>query len=272
MLSFLTSLLLLFSAGSSAPIVDSTKVAAMDSLLVKFYKALEREDFAEKERAADFLIGTVSDSLLKQHVAVDIFDYYRYSKLMGDESVAIYVYDKWFAPGKVSFYGEMSQLDADVFVKFNRNSQLGMTAPVVELYKANGKKTAIPRGGRTSIIFFYDTSCAKCRLESKLFPQILEKIDFEMDFYAVYSGCDNKSWRQFRKEFRIKNKKIHVMHLWDPELDSGYQLEYGVTGTPRIFMVEPQGSILGRRLEVENIIQLLPYATALQAAYDEQIR
>ena len=96
---------------------------------------------------------------------------------------------------------------------------------------------------------------------------MLKDVDFKMDFYAVYCGSDRKSWRQFRREFKLRNPNITVHHLWDPEMESDYQMRYAVLGTPRVYLVEPGGSILGRRLEPESIKELLPYAGAIQAAY-----
>lgn len=243
--------------------------AGLDSLLTQFYGALEFEPADSKCAEADFLIGSCKDSLTRQHVAVSMFDHYRDSKLMGDEIVAIYVYDKWFASGKTSFEGELSAMDAEVYVKFNRETQLGADAVPVELLKPCGGKMTVPVEGRIAVLFFYDTTCAKCRLEAKLLPDVLKEVGFKMDFFAVYSGQDKKMWKGFRKSFKVKNRNVKVWHLWDPEMESGYQLHYGVYGTPRMYVIEPSGTVIGRRLEVENLKQLLPMMGAVQETYEK---
>ena len=267
----LISLLLLsgicgFQAAAQPDSLKS-RYAPLDSMLTQFYTALERETVEVKCDNADFLIGTCKDSLTRQHVALALFDHYRDSRVMGEEAVAIYVYDTWFESGAVSFQGEMDKLDADVFVKFNRDSQIGCDAPMITLFKPCGGRETLPAKDRTSILFFHDTHCAKCRLEATVMPSVLKDVDFKMDFYAVYCGSDRKSWRQFRREFKLRNPNITVHHLWDPEMESDYQMRYAVLGTPRVYLVEPGGSILGRRLEPESIKELLPYAGAIQAAY-----
>ena len=65
---------------------------------------------------------------------------------------------------------------------------------------------------------------------------------------------------------------MKVTHLWDPEIDSDYQKQYGVIITPRIFIVEPQGSIIGRRLELDSMVELLKYASIIQTEYDKHIK
>lgn len=247
----------------------SARYAPLDSLMNEFFVTLKFETTETKCQEADFLIGTCQDSLTRQHVALNIFDHYRDSKVMGDESVSIYLYDKWFQPGKVAFDGDLAALDAEVFVKFNRYCQLDSTAVPVTLYKPCGGKVTIPAKGGTSVLFFYDTHCSKCLIETAVMPEVLNDVDFPLTFYAVYTGPDKASWKQYRrKKLKISNRNVKVVHLWDPEMESSYQLYYGVFGTPRMYLVDPEGTILGRRLEVENLKMLLPAAGAIQATYD----
>lgn len=231
----------------------------LDSLLTQFYSALEREDNASKQAQFDGLIETCKDSLTRQHVTLQVFDHYRFSRVMGEEAVAIHIYDEWIASGKVKTRSEFEQMDADLFANFNRSSLIGMKAPVIELYKPCGGKRALPAEGRVSVLFFYSTSCAKCRLETQVLPTAFEEVDFPMDFYAVYVDSDKRDWRAFRRNFKIANDKVRVIHLWDPEVKSDYQRKYGVVATPRMFLVWKDGEILGRRLEVENLKELIHY-------------
>jgi len=134
-----------------------------------------------------------------------------------------------------------------------------MTAEKIDLLKPSGRKMTIPEDGKIAVLFFYDTSCAKCRLETMVLPEVLSEVDFPMNFYAVYVSDNKRDWKAFRRNFKIKNKNVRMVHLWDPEMDSGYHLAYGVTGTPRMFVVWSDGEIIGRRLEVENLKEIINY-------------
>ena len=263
---------LLFSLPVFSQQLDSLefeRYRGLDSLLTQFYGALEMEDVDVKGKEMDTLISMCGDSLARQHVALQIFDHYRYSRVMGEEAVAIHIFDEWIASGKVSTRSEFELMDDELFVNFNRSSLLGMEAPCIELFKPCGGKKAIPSEGRLSILFFYDTSCAKCRLETQVLPQVVADIDFPVDFYAVYVGTDRKSWNAFRKNFRLRNPQIRLIHLWDPEIESGYQRLYSVIGTPRMFVVEPEGTIIGRRLEMTNLVEMIPVMRAVQETYEK---
>jgi len=266
----LACLLLAIPALSLPLYAQEDRFSALDSLLTQFYISLETVGTEEKNAEADFLIGTCRDSLVRQHVAVGIFDHYRDSRVMGEESVAIHVFDEWFSSGKVSFLSDLGLMDAEVFVRFNRNSQIGLDAPRITLHKSNGRMLTVPEDGRTSLIFFYDTHCAKCKLELQVLPSVLEKVEFDMNVYLVNSSAnhDRKEWKDAMKKVKVKNRHVRICHLWDPELESGYEMEYGVIATPRIFLVDPQGTIIGRRLEIENLPEMFRLAEVIQGTYN----
>lgn len=251
--------------------VEAQDYSGLDSLLTRFYKLLAFEPVEEKIAEFDGLISTCRDSLTRQHVALRIFDHYREPELMGDEEVAVHIFDRWFADGILPMTGEMELFEARMFADFNRSTLIGRPAPVVELKGRGGKKIAVPEAGCSAILFFYDTSCSKCRLEVKLLPKVLAGVDFPINFYAVYCGSDKRAWKHFRREFRTGNRNVRVVHLWDPDIDSDYLRLYGVISTPRMYMTEPQGSIIGRRLDPESLVQLLPTAGAIQAVYNQNV-
>ena len=265
----LACLLLLLAPHVASAQDPAERYAGLDSLLTEFYAALIPEDIEVKNAEMDRLIETCHDSLTRQHVTLQIFNYYMHARIMGEEAVAIHVYDEWIASGKVSTRSEFERMEADIFATFNRNSLLGMKAAEVTLRKPGGAEMTVPVPGRKAVLFFYDTSCAKCRLESQLLPPVLDDVKFPMDFYAVYTGADRREWRGFRRRLKTKNRNVKIYHLWDPEMDSDYQLMYGVTGTPKMYFVLEDGEIIGRRLEVVNLQEIIHYVTLVQNGPEE---
>ncbi|HBH20638.1 MAG TPA: hypothetical protein DDX33_01080 [Rikenellaceae bacterium] len=241
---------------------DDTQVYrydGLDSLLTQFYVALEPESIDVKNREFDGLISTCTDSLTRQHVTLRVLNHYMHARVMGEEAVAIHIFDEWLKSGKVEATSEFEYMEAEMFANCNRRSLIGMTAEKIDLLKPSGRKMTIPEDGKIAVLFFYDTSCAKCRLETMVLPEVLSEVDFPMNFYAVYVSDNKRDWKAFRRNFKIKNKNVRMVHLWDPEMDSGYHLAYGVTGTPRMFVVWSDGEIIGRRLEVENLKEIINY-------------
>ena len=206
----------------------------------------------------DFLIGACADSLVRQHVGIRLYDHYVTSALMGDEAVAIYLYDNWFAPRRIAFESEIDLLNAGIYADFNRHSLIGMQAPAVTLESMDGAQVALPRTGGFSVVYFYDTECSRCRLESALLRMLLSSGQFPLTFCAVYTGDRREAWERYAGEqLAIVSEAVQVLHLWDPELGSDFQRLYGVLQTPRLFLLAPDGRILGRQLDTEALLELL---------------
>lgn len=238
---------------------DSLRLARLDSALVYYTATIEMMDIPAKERECDFLITSANDPATSRHIALWLWDFYKESKLMGDEEVAIYIYDAWFKSGLIEMRSDIDRVMADVFVTFNRSTLLGREAPRIDLYNKRGRAVTIPSGNNYSILFFYDTECGKCRMEAKLLPRVLETIDFPCSFYAVCYGSDKAAWKKFRKQFKLHSRNVEVFNLWDPEEKSDFTRLYGVMSTPRLYVTDRDGIVIGRRLEVDNLQEIINY-------------
>lgn len=236
-----------------------SRFSSLDSLLVRFYDTLQPEENSVKGREFDNLIAMCHDSLTRQHVTMQVFDHYSHSRVMGEEAVAIHVYDEWIGSGKVKCRSEFEDMEKQIFAEFNRHSLVGMQAPPVRLYKPNGATLTVPEKGRTAVLFFYATDCMKCKLEWEVLPSVLSHIDMPVNFYAVNFSSDRKMWKKYRRSLKVRNRNVTVKHLWDPDVESDYQRMYGVTATPRMFVVLEDGEIFGRRLELENLQEIFHY-------------
>lgn len=242
--------------------LDSLQQRALSVKLDEYFAAIEKEGTDVQKEECDFLIGTASDSLMRQFIALKAYDHYLNSPVMGSEAVAIHVLDKWFIPGKVRMKNDFDLINARVYADFNRQSLVGMKAPELSMESSDGKNVTLFGAAspqkRFSVLYFYDTDCSKCKVESILLRNVLEDNDFPIDLYAVYSGDDRKSWEEYvSTRLNVEASKVHVVNLWDPELDSDFQRKYGVLQTPRMYLVRPDGVIIGRGLDTEALYMML---------------
>lgn len=239
--------------------VDSTRLAELDKRLEIYFQILEPENVDVKSRECDLLIDSAKDSLLRQHIALKAYDHYLNSTLMGDEGVAVHLTDTWFAPGLVSMGGEEVIFNAKIFADFNRQSLLGKPAPSFAMESFEGDSVSL--GGRSEryrVLLFYDTDCAKCKLELMRLRPLLDSRDWPVDLYAVYTGGDKESWGRWLSErMNINAPRTRIFNLWDPEVKSDYQMKYGVLQTPRMFLIDKEGTIIGRGLDSDALERLL---------------
>ena len=251
---------LLLALAGRAQELDSLQRAGLDSRLDAFFAALENESIPAKKAEADFLVGSCTTDAVRDYVAVRIYDHYLNSKRMGDEAVAVHMTDAWFAPGKAHFSNEIDLMDAKIFAEFNRATLLGEMAPALTARDPEDQVLTLFGGGssRYRILYFYDTGCVTCKVETMQLRAAFAQEDFPVDFIAFYTGDDAATWETYRTEqLRFKAPSIRMVHAWDPTFESDFQLLYGVLQTPRVFLVGKDGTILGRGLDAEALLQML---------------
>lgn len=237
-----------------------------DSVLTEYLTALDGCDIPTKIGECEFILSNC-DSASRAETALKVFTHFRDSHLMGDENVAVYVADKWIlvggapetgdkpaadtetSPGKDTETGKETDAAIREYVLFNRESLLGQKAPL------------LPEAGlesfsdsRMTVLWFYDTDCAKCALEAVLLENFLTRHP-ECGLTAFYVGDDPAKWETFRKgRFR---QSPDVRHLGDLAGETDFRRKYSVTATPRMFLIDREGVIVGRMLDTESLETLL---------------
>ena len=270
---------LAFPALSMAQKPDSTSLKALDGRLEEYFKTLEPERIEVKERECDILIESARTPEVRDYIARKVYDHYFNSPVMGDEAVAIHVTDTWFSPGKAEMRSEMELLDARIFADFNRQSLLGMQAPSLEVFDPQGDTVRI--GGparRYRVLFFYDTDCAKCKMETILLRSKLNTKDlFPNMVYPVTIGRE-KSIALIR-EAEKRDSFIGAVPQNDISVEDPRKqdlFEYGTVAKIMKVLEMPDGTITAilqgiKRIKVGNIFSYSPYITAAVTYIDDII-
>ncbi len=232
---------------------------ALKAKLDEYCKAIESESIDVQCAETDFMIASCEDIAVRNYVATLLYNHYFTSRLMGAENVAIHIYDIWFADGSLHFDDDYEASRAEMFAEFNRASLIGNRAPELVLDTFEGGKVAIPSPGRYNVIYFYDVECPKCSIESVMLHTVLEENDWPVDVFPVYVGDRMDQWRGYvGRQFTLDTQRTAVTNLRDADRTMEFQKKYGVTQTPRMFLVDPDGVIVGRGLT----------STALQTMLD----
>ncbi len=241
--------------------LDSLAKVELGEKIEMYFGALAGESLEVQKAEADFMIGLSADSLTRQFMASRIYEHYIASKVMGAENVAVHVFDRWFKDGPLNMGSEIDFMNARIFADFNRLSLIGEKAPELVMEAIDGSRVSLfagEDGGKYRVLYFYDTGCAKCKVESILLRNMLMTEEFPIEFYAVYAGDNRKAWEDYVNErFAVENSSAVVKHLWDPAFDSDFQRKYGVIQTPRLLLVNPEGVIIGRGLDAKALLMML---------------
>ena len=228
---------------------------SLGRLLNEYTRALDAYGASYKSAECDDIIAYCRDDCTRNFTARHLFRHYLDSPLMGDEAVAIHLYDRWFASA-IPFASEEEAFSAKVFVEANRQSLLGMPAPELRLYDGGDNEVTLTEG-RLRVLYFYATDCSVCKLYSKQLEVLLSRCTRPVDLVTVYTGRERESWETYvRERLSWKAPNVRIFNLWDAEGKSEFVTRYGVLSTPRLFLIDTDGTIIGRRLDPEALRML----------------
>lgn len=247
------------SFSSQAVGIDSVRAAALNARLKEYLAALELRSVDVKIQECDTIIGSCKSREVRNYVVTMLYGHYVQSPLMGDDAVAVSIVDKWIATGKAELGSVVETMNAKIYADFNRSSLIGLKAPGLQLETPDGQKTdALEASDGLRVLYFYATDCSKCKLESRLLGSFLSSAAHKLDVLIVNTGSDRGEWDKYRADyFSAVSRNVRVFHYWDPEAESDFQRKYGVLQTPKMFLIDEKGIIVGRGLNTEALTELV---------------
>ena len=249
--------------------------AATHTSVTAYLQTLLAEPVDTINLRVDRLIDSVGRQQpdLQSTVAGIAFDYFTDSPIMGHEAVAVHIADNWFLNHRLKLENESLYPIIAAFAEFNRQSLVGKDAPGLRMQSLDSIPTEI-RDAATpyKILFFYDTDCSTCRREAPLLADMMRSYSgASVTFFAIYTQSDRAAWEAYIQEVfaDIDNPDVQVVHLWDPEAETGFHKKYAVLSTPMLFLIDNQNVIVGRGLDSEALAQLLGMKNAQAIQYKQ---
>ncbi len=228
--------------------------------LADLFKEIEYNSNSTIINILDSVITLAADSV-RPHIARDAFSYFKEPGIMGQESVAYHIADKYFIKGRFTA-PENELFDIKSFVLLNGQSLVGMSVPELEMRDTSGKISSLHNlinQGEYTIIYFYTDDCATCRIET---PKIVDFVNSYqsgiMNVFAIYTQDYEQRWKEYiNNNFYIYNPFVNWTNVWDPQIESGFHMLYNVISTPQIYLADYTGTIIGRGLNAGALKELV---------------
>jgi AhpC/TSA family. len=197
--------------------------------------------------------ATVPD--VKAYCAHFLLTYFMSSPIMGLEAVVIHLAQNYYLNHTIPLRDSSLLPELATYVEFTKQSLVGLPAPELLLQDLQGGYRSLRElPAPYTILLFYDDACVICR---EVLPEIQEvyqkyAASKNLAVYAVYAQTAFVAWQDY-----AAGLPHDWVHVWDPEFSSGFHRLYGVTGTPELFLIGPDKTILGRELTPSALQQML---------------
>ena len=238
------------------------------NFIESYFKSIEYNHTDSVIASIDKIINASPDSL-KPLIASEAFKYFSKPAVMGQESVAYHIAQEYFTNGKLKAPYKGFDFEIKTFIMLNGKSLVGMEAQDLTMQDTSGNavslKELIPQAEFT-ILYFYTDDCVTCKIETpKLVDFVNEYNSGVLNVFTVYTQDYIERWKSYiNANFNIYNPFINWVNAADPQFESGFHLLYNVISTPQIYLINNQGTIIGRDLTVKSLKELIERLKANQ--------
>lgn len=189
-----------------------------------------------------------------------IINIYENPKMIGVDGVFVHMAESYYLTGKVPADTSTLKSLADR-IKTIKPLMLGKPFPELSMSDPAGKLRRVQDvKANLTIVVFYDPMCSRCRESMPKIAEWYKKYKAEgIEVYAASVEHYKAAWNTFLDEFKIRNLWINV---WDASAKIDFKKHFDVYGAPVIYVLNPEKRIFTKRIEVnqlEDLMQLLKY-------------
>lgn len=181
--------------------------------------------------------------------------YYESSKIMGHDAVFVHLVFNYFITRQTPWIDEVQLTNIiDKAMRISPNL-IGTTAPYLQIPDDKGVVQDLHKiEAPFTLMFFYDPDCGHCKKETPLVRDVAEKYAQQgVKVYAVCTEFDEEMWKEFIKDQEIEDW-INVIDL---ENTSNFRGKYNIMGTPRLYVLDANKTIIAKQIDAEALEEIL---------------
>jgi hypothetical protein len=222
----------------------------LNSVLIQRPDSILRHalNMIEKSRKSSQTFRMMASHLLNYSVNSDI---------MGMEMLSVAIAKNYYLTGKATWADSTLLVKLAELVAKEEYTLLGKKAPelVMEDWQSVAYHSLHQVRAPYTILIFFEPNCSHCK---KTIPEINQQVfskyrDKGLAVYCVYTQRDKKEWSEFIIDYELYD----WTHVWDPRNSTNFRYYYDVSVTPRIFLLDKDKKIIGKKIGVENLLLML---------------
>ena len=225
----------------------------IDEYLTKFILQIPDSVVAEGNWLVKQSIG---DDEMFKFVTQKVLNFANTSEMMGLDRLFNDIAKQYYFTGKATWADSTLLSKITKRVAYTQNNLIGSKAKEIVLQSPSDEffslhETEAPY----TIVYFWEPGCSHCK---KVTPELNSKIyqrfkDQGLKIFAVYTQDDKEEWEKF-----INEKELYGwVHVYDPYHHSNFRVDYNVTSTPQLYILDRDKTILAKKIGVDTAALIL---------------
>jgi peroxiredoxin len=215
-------------------------------------------------RSPDSLIVSADHILDKARANREVFRYaliwllneYANSKIMGMDAVYVHLALTYYDQGEAWWLSDAERFRIVDRAKRMRPTLIGQTAPNIRMKDLEGvTRTLYDVDAAYTILYFWDPDCSHCRKETPVLKEEYAKLKekYDVRIYAVNTQLEIDKWLKFIDQHDLDE----FIHVADFDQDSNFRSKYDISGTPVLFLLDRNKTIIAKRLVSDQLLDFL---------------
>lgn len=207
--------------------------------------------------AVDYIIKSAKkDEETYKYWVITLLNKYANSNIMGHEGVYVHIAKTYYSGDQAYWLDKGEKFRIQDRALKMEPTLVDKQAPTLVLKDVNGKMTNLYSiQAEYIMLMFYDPDCGHCKKEAPLFKAAYDSLKtmYDIKVVAVSITTETEKWKKFIKEFGLEE----WTHLADLERVNPFREIYDIQSTPRLFLLDKDKIIRGKRFGPDQLPDLL---------------
>jgi len=224
-------------------------------------------------KACDYLIGMTEEADTNHYkfVLTSLLNKYAKSKIMGQDAVYVHIAKKYYTKEKAWWVNF-----ADLYRITDRAAKMeptliGKKAKDIRLKDWDGNYRRLYDIQTPYIaLYFWDPDCGHCKkMTPKLVDFLTEYKEKGVTVMSITVEKEEEKWREYISKNEL-DKLEGWINMGDFEFRSRFREDYDLTGTPRLFLLDENRQIKAKRINPEQLGNVLEMVIKQKEAATEK--
>ncbi len=214
--------------------------------------------------ACDFILQKtrVNDDIFK-YTLIELVNKYARSTTICFDKIYVHLVDNYYVKGQAFWLNPANEEDKASLKRMEDNANrlkpvlCGSYAYNFNLADDKGAKHELRKiAGERTILVFWASDCHKCEAFMKELAKITDLCEKKgVAIVSVDNGTDTKLWKEKLQKYAVKNM-LALTSSSSEELQTLID-QYDIYSTPTVFLLDKEKKILYKKLEVDQIKELV---------------
>ncbi len=200
---------------------------------------------------ADYItVKSKANKELFKYTANWIALHYKEAKLMGRESVYVFMVEKFWTPDQVYWSKDYEIQRLRMQAKEMKVSLLGNRGENITGLNENNQQVSLyDIKAPVTVVFVFSYDCPNCKKETpKLMKVYNEWKDKGLDVFTICIDGDKEIWKKYLKE-----NNMTFRNIFDPSNTTNFRAHYWFEATPGMFVLNKDHKIIASNIGSESL-------------------